>query len=528
MKKWTAVIILACAQFVMVLDSTVMNVSISKVVADLHTTVTALQAAITFYALTMAAFMLLGAKLGDKWGRRKAFIVGAIIYACGSLITGLSQNITQLFIGWSVIEGLGAVLVIPAIAALVADNYKGKDRVTAYAIIGGISGAAMAAGPLIGGFVTTYLSWRYVFFGEVVVMAIVLLFNSKITDLSKRVTAKIDIPSVILSAGGLVALVFGLLQSKTWGLIIPKGSMVVNGRSITPFGISMSIYFILIGLVTLYFFYARQQKLEAAKKNPLLKVSMLSIKHLRGGLATLFAQYLMIAAIFFVIPVYLQMTLGYDALQTGIKVFPLSISLILFSVIGTRLSKKQSPKKIIRIGQVILVFSTLLLLGSISADLKSRLFTAGMFFVGAALGLLASQIGNVNMSAVDASLTSEVGGAQGVFQNLGSSFGTAVVGSVMVIALTSSFVGNINSSSLPSNIKDYVQQHSTAGVAIVPASEVESYAVSQGASSQNAAEISAAYTSSQLQALRISLFALFAVALISIAASRNIPDEVTV
>jgi MFS family permease len=160
MKKWTAVIILACAQFVMVLDSTVMNVSISKVVADLHTTVTALQAAITFYALTMAAFMLLGAKLGDKWGRRKAFIVGAIIYACGSLITGLSQNITQLFIGWSVIEGLGAVLVIPAIAALVADNYKGKDRVTAYAIIGGISGAAMAAGPLIGGFVTTYLSWR--------------------------------------------------------------------------------------------------------------------------------------------------------------------------------------------------------------------------------------------------------------------------------------------------------------------------------------------------------------------------------
>jgi MFS family permease len=145
-RKWSVVIILGCAQFVMVLDGTVMNVSISTVVDDLSTTVSAMQAAITFYTLTMAAVMLLGAKLGDVWGRRRAFVIGSCVYALGSLITALSPTVQLLFLGWSIIEGLGAVLVIPAIAALIADNYEGRARITAYAIIGAVSGAAVAAG----------------------------------------------------------------------------------------------------------------------------------------------------------------------------------------------------------------------------------------------------------------------------------------------------------------------------------------------------------------------------------------------
>src|SRR6187399_865473 len=158
MKKWFVVLILGAAQFVMVLDSTVMNVSISAVVEDLDSSVTAMQSAITFYTLTMAATMLLGAKLGDIWGRRRALVIGSIVYAIGSLMTAFSPNMAVLFLGWSIIEGLGAVLVIPAIAALLADNYEGRDRITAFAVIGAVSGAAVAAGPLIGGFLTTYAS----------------------------------------------------------------------------------------------------------------------------------------------------------------------------------------------------------------------------------------------------------------------------------------------------------------------------------------------------------------------------------
>lgn len=526
MKKWTVAIILACAQFVMVLDSTVMNVSISTVVKDLNTTVTAMQACITFYALTMAALMLLGAKLGDVWGRKKAFIIGAIIYATGSLITGLSPNIGTLFLGWSVIEGVGAVLVIPAIAALIANNYKGKERVTAFAVIGAVSGAAMAAGPLIGGFVTTYLSWRYVFFGEVLIMAVILLFRNRIMDTAKPLKIKIDALSVMLSASGLILVVFGMLQSKVWGWVRPINSPVIAGHTIEPFGISLTAYLILIGIIILKMFYNRQQKLASAQKDVLLDVSMFSVKQLRSGLSVLLSQYTMIAGIFFIIPVYLQMTLGYDALKTGIKIFPLSIGLILASVIGTRLSATWSPKKIIRAGQYVLIISSFALLGSVNATLRGWLFGLAMFCAGAALGLLASQIGNVNMSSVDASRSSEVGGLQGVFQNLGSSLGTALIGSVLIGSLTTAVASNVQSSTLPQQTKNYISQKTEAGVSVLPVSEVEAYAVQSGLDYNDAQTVTQIYTDSQLDSLRVSLYALIFIAVVSLLFSRNIPDKI--
>src|SRR3954467_6333427 len=170
MRKWLPLIILAAAQFVMVLDSAVMNVSISQIVEDLDTTISGVQLAITMYTLVMAAFMLVGAKLGDIYGRDTIFAVGLAVYGLGSLLTSLSPNLATLLFGWSLVEGLGAVMVIPAIAALIAVNYEGRERACAYSMIGGVSGAAIAAGPLIGGFVTTYFSWRYVFAGEVVIV----------------------------------------------------------------------------------------------------------------------------------------------------------------------------------------------------------------------------------------------------------------------------------------------------------------------------------------------------------------------
>ncbi|MFI5270493.1 MAG: MFS transporter [Candidatus Saccharimonadales bacterium] len=526
MRKWTIVTILACAQFVMVLDSTVMNVSISTVVKDLNTTVSAMQAAITFYTLTMAAFMLLGAKLGDVFGRKKVFIIGAVIYALGSLITGLSQNFQTLFIGWSVIEGLGAVLVIPAIAALIANNYSGKDRVKAFALIGGVSGAAAAAGPLIGGYVTTYLSWRYVFYSEVLIMCVILMFHSKLTDTVKPLKIKIDIPSVLLSSTGLLLLVLGMLQSKTWGLITPRSMPEINGHAIAPFGISIVAYLILMGIVVLKLFFDRQEKLINSGKTPLLDISMLSIKQLKSGLSVLLSQYAMTGGVFFIIPVYLQMTLGYDALKTGLKILPLSVALILFSIIGTRLISIWSPRKIIRLGQVILIASSVLLLSSVSLTLRGFLFGAGMFFFGAALGLLASQIGNVNMSSVKKQQSSEVGGLQGVFQNLGSSLGTAVIGSVLIASLTTNFNSNVQASNLPSNVKSHIASTSKAGVAVAPVSEVTGYAESKGLPQSQANQLTQIYTDSQVASLKSAFYALIAVALISLFFSKNIPNEI--
>ena len=219
MRNRTTILILGTAQFVMVLDSTVMNVSISQVVKDLHTTVPSVQTAITLYTLTMAAFMLTGAKLGDIWGRRRAFAIGLVIYGLGSLTTALSPNITVLTIGWSGVEGLGAVLVIPAIASLTAANYKGQERALAYALLGGIAGAAAAAGPLIGGFVTTALSWRVVFAAETLCVVVILMFVRRIQDHPTVEHERLDGVGSALSAVGLGLVVFGILKISTLGLL---------------------------------------------------------------------------------------------------------------------------------------------------------------------------------------------------------------------------------------------------------------------------------------------------------------------
>ncbi|UAJ78938.1 MFS transporter [Leifsonia sp. ZF2019] len=517
-QRWGAVTVLGAAQFVMVLDSTVMNVSISTVVADLHTTIEAMQTTITFYTLTMAAFMLLGAKLGDIWGRRRALVIGSIVYAIGSGTTALSPNIGVLFVGWSVIEGLGAVLVIPAIAALIADNYSGHARVTAFAVIGAASGVAVAAGPLIGGFLTTYASWRYVFAGEVVVMAVVLLFNRFVRTAGATRPVRIDVLSVLLSAAGLVFIVWGLLQSKVWGWVLPTTDVSLLGLSPVPFIVAA-------GAVVLWLFFVRQRRLVATGRAPLVDTRILALRQLRAGVGSIGLQYTVTAGLFFVVPIYLQLTLGLDALSTGLRVFPLSVALVLFSIVGTVLARRVPTRRIVRIGQLALVVASLVLLGSVDPKLDTFVFGAGMFVAGAALGLLASQLGNATMSAVGPDELSEAGGVQGVFQNLGSSLGTALVGSVLIAALSTAFAGNVAASDLPQDVQTQVQEQTSQGVGVIPVSGVSAIAEKAGLSSSDSATLQSIYSESQLEALRLSFAALALISCAALFFSRHLPTR---
>lgn len=524
--KWVVIIILACAQFVMILDSTVMNVSISTVAKDLNTTISGMQAAITLYALTMAALMLTGGKLGDIWGRHNAFRIGSVVYGIGSLLTALAPSLPFLLFGWSLIEGLGAILVIPAIAALAAVNYKGKDRVVAFSILGAVTGLAAAVGPIIGGFVTTYMSWRYVFAAETVVMIGVLLFSGKIKDVQTSTKPRLDLPSVALSASGLSLIVLGVLQSKTWGWFHPITVPSIGSVEIAPFGISIVTYFIIIGMLVMRAFYKRQVALEAAKKDPLLNVSMLNISVLRNGLSVLLSQYFVIAALFFVIPVYLQTILGYDALQTGLKLVPLSIGLVLFSAIGSKMTAQHSARRIVRLGQSAMAIGTGIMLTAIDPQLDSIVFWVGMFVIGAGFGLLASQLGNINMSAVKQSQTAEVGGLQGTFQNLGTSFGTALVGSVFMLALTSGFAQAISASpDLPQSIKNQIVSNTQEGVAIISPSQAQELAQEKGATEAEADTIQDIYQDTQIESLREGLFLIFVLALFSLVLSRKLPSS---
>ncbi len=527
MKKWTVIIILAFAQFVMILDSTVMNVSISTVANDLGTSISGMQAAITFYALTMASLMLTGGKLGDIFGRHRAFKIGSVVYGAGSLITALSPSLTVLLIGWSLIEGLGAILVIPAIAALAAINYQDKSRVVAFSILGAVTGLAAAVGPIIGRFVTTYLSWRYVFAAETLVMIGVLLLSNKIHDTPVVKKPKLDYTSVILSASGLGLVVFGVLQSKTWGWLSPLSAPSIGSFEITPLGISLVAYLILAGGIIMNIFYRRQKLLEQESKNPLLKVSLLNIPILRSGLSVLLSQYFVIAALFFVVPVYLQTILGYDALKTGFKLIPLSLGLILFSILGSRMTSRYSTRRIVRIGQIALAVGASFMLASIDPQLRGIIFWVGMFIIGSGFGLLASQIGNVNMSAVPKTDTAEAGGLQGTFQNLGSSFRTALVGSVFMLTHTSGFIASINSNpGLTPNIKNQITANSTTGVAIISPARAEELVVENGGSEQDAQAVSTIYEDSQIQSLRNGLFLIVVIAVLSFLLSRSLPSKI--
>src|SRR4051794_17682463 len=277
----------------MVLDSSVMNVAISQIVEDLDTSIQGVQTAITLYTLVMAAFMLLGAKLGDIMGRNRAFAIGLMIYGVGSLTTALSPNLAVLLVGWSGIEGFGAVLVVPAIAALTAATYEGRDRALAYALLGGIAAVAIAAGPLIGGWVTTEFTWRYVFAGETVVVILILLLRRQLAQApAPDRRPQLDVMGVVLSSSGLGLVVFAILRSSVWGIVQPRTPPTIGGREITPLGFSPAPFVVLGGLAVLWGFVEWEQRRVRLGQDALLDTALLRIDQLRAGLSTLVGQQL--------------------------------------------------------------------------------------------------------------------------------------------------------------------------------------------------------------------------------------------
>jgi MFS family permease len=525
-KSRTIVLLLSTAQFIMVLDSTVMNVSISQVVKDLHTTVPNLQLAITAYTLVMAAFMLTGAKLGDIFGRRRAFAIGLGVYGVGSLITAISPNIGVLLIGWSGIEGLGAVLVIPAIAALTAASYEGRERALAFALLGGVAGAGAAVGPLIGGFVTSALSWRVVFAAESVTVAGLLLLMHRLPESPPTPGATLDRIGAALSALGMGLTVFGILKISSWGLLKPTGALTIGGTEITPFGLSIVPFLILAGLVVLGLFSRWELRVEGRGGQPLLRADLLKIPQMRAGASTVVSQYLILAGTFFVLPLYLQLVLGKDALQTGLKILPISVAMMLAALLGPRLATRTSPRRVVQVGMGFLVVSILGLMATISPDLASGAFAVSLAGFGAGIGLAISQLGNVVMSSVPEERSSEAGGIQGVSQNLGQSLGTALIGAVLLTGLTTGFHDRVLADdSIPPRVQQQLVSGTEKGVAMVSKSDAEAAAKDAGLGPREVDAVVASYSDAQIRALKQALFVAAAFVLIGFWFARHLPGE---
>ena len=518
---WLALVALATAQFLMVLDQSVMNVSISALVTDFHTTVTTIQAVITLYCLVMAMLILTGAKIGDMIGRRRAFVIGLIIYACGSALTAASQSVAVLALGWSLLEGIGAALVLPALAALIAGNFEGSRRKVAYAIIGGVAGAGIAIGPILGGWATTEVTWRIVFVGEVIIVAFILVMTPKVGDAPRPdPTPKLDVVGSVLSASGLGLFVYGVLQSSTWGWLKPKNS------PITIFGFSLTLFVIAAGGVLIWGFVAWQRHRESTNLDPLVHLSLARIPPVRSGLIGLFSQNLILMGIFFVVPLYLQLVLGLNALETGIKMLPVSITMFATSAIGSKLSNRFSVRAIVRTGLVVTITGALILLSTIKPTLFDAGFAIGMGVLGIGMGLMVSQLGNVVQSSVEESGRSEAGGLQYTGQQLGSSLGVALIGAIVLMGLTSTFISNVeHDPRISADVSAQVGVAAGSNTNFVSSSQIEAAAKTSGLDEASTAALVDDYESAQLRSLKAGLLAAALLALISLGFTRELPHD---
>ena len=460
---------LGSAQFLMALDSSVMNVSIRFVADSLHTTVTGIQTAITLYTLVMASLMITGGKVGQIVGRKRAFALGCVIYGCGSLTTALAPNLPVMLVGWSLLEGIGAALIMPAIVALIAGNFPPARRPAAYGLVAAAGAMAVAAGPLIGGAVTTFASWRYVFAGEVVIVVLILVIVRRVHDAPAGDRPHIDVPGVLLSIAGLASLVFGVLKSSEWGWVKPTPGQPAL------LGVSPVVWLLLAGGVVLYLFVLWEKHLDEAGRDPLVRLEILRVRRLRAGLIVFFFQYLVQAGAFFTIPLFLSIVLELSALGTGVRLVPLSVGLLLSAILVPRLLPGASPRRVVRIGLALVLAGLVVLIAGIDPSASAKVVQAPLLLMGIGIGALASQLGSITVSAVPDDRSEEVGGLQNTAMFLGSSLGTAVVGSILIAALTASLVSGVQSSTaIPQAVKQQTTVKLAAGAPFISDSQLES------------------------------------------------------
>jgi MFS family permease len=511
---------LASAQFLMTLDTSVMNVSIAQVAEDVGTTITGIQTAITLYTLVMATLMITGGKIGSLIGRRRAFSIGCVIYGLGSLTTSLAPNLAVLIIGWSFLEGIGAALIMPAIVALVASNFPPEGRPRAYGLVASAGAIAVAAGPLIGGIVTTAWTWRYVFAGEVVIVLGILALTRKMQDVPPEGRFRLDLIGVMLSAAGLGLAVFGVLRSSEWGWVLPKP----DGPS--WLGLSPTLWLIIGGLLVVRLFFAWEAHVVAAGREPLVRTTMLKNARLVGGLTMFFFQFMIQAGMFFVIPLFLSVALGLSAAATGARLMPLSITLLLAAAGIPKFRPHASPRVVVRWGWIGLLAGIVSLIGALEVGAGPEIVTVPLLLAGFGIGALASQLGAVTVSSVPDELSGEVGGLQNTMTNLGASLGTALAGSILIASLTSAFVLGIeDNSAVPPKISSNAEVQLAAGVPFVSDAQLEVALQDAGIADPAAQAIVDENEKARIQALRASLSVLAVAALVALFLTRMIPLE---
>jgi MFS family permease len=421
-------LLLAAAMFVLVVDTSLMNVSISAVVTDLGTTVSGVQSAIALEALVSAAFILISSKIGDLIGRRKAYVLGLIGYAIGALAMTLAQDLRAVIIFWSICGGLGASLLLPAMQSLIHGNFEGAAQKRVYALVGASAAIAAAVGPLLGGFITTFLSWRVGFLLELVIIAIVLSQIRLVKDVPYLGPRTIDVVGSFFSVIGMGGVVLGILVWQEGGEAVAV--------------------FIAAGAASLAALAWWLVKRKREGKPTLLDPDLFRAKMFRIGISGQTLQQISLGGMMIALPIFLQMVLEYNALESGLSLAPLSLSMFFVALLAGRRAGSRRPSSIIRAGFALLSIGVATLIVVVPRADSGLWLALPLLVAGCGLGLLVSQLNNYTLSPIDEERISEAAGVNSAGGSFGLSFGLAFAGGIMLATLAFTFTAMVEASTV--------------------------------------------------------------------------------
>ena len=419
-------LLLAMAMFVLVVDTSLMNVSISAVVADLDTTVSGVQAAIALEALISAAFILISSKVGDLIGRRRAYVLGLLAYAIGALAMTVAQDLLAIVLFWAIVGGLGASLLLPAMQSLIHGNFEGSAQKKTYALVGASAAIAAAVGPLLGGFVTTYLSWRVGFLVEVVIIAVVLSQIRLVNDVPYTGDRRVDLVGAALSVVGMGGVVLGILVWQEGGEYV--GALLAVGA---------------IALWALARWLVRRHR---DGKVTLLDPGLFRLPHFRIGITQQMLQQITLGGAMIALPIFLQIKLEYDALEAGLSLAPLSLTMFAIAMLAGRRARNRRPAALIRTGFALSTAGMALLIPIVPEATSGWYLTVPLMIAGAGLGLLVSQLNNFTLAPIEETRISEAAGVNSAAGSFGLSFGLAMAGGILLATLALSFTNLTESS----------------------------------------------------------------------------------
>src|SRR4051794_13653198 len=432
-------LLLAAAMFVLVVDTSLMNVSISSVVKDLDTTVSGVQSAVALEALVSAAFILISSKVGDLIGRKRAYVLGLLAYAVGALAMTLAQSLSAIMIFWAILGGLGASLLLPAMQSLIHGNFDGAARKKTYALVGAAAAIAAAVGPLLGGFVTTFLSWRVGFLLEVVVIAVVLANLKMVRDVPYTGPRHVDLVGAVLSVVGMGGVVLGILVWQEGGEAV--AALIAVGA---------------VGLAALAFWLVRRHR---QGRPTLLDPDLFRFPHFRVGVSQQMLQQITLGGVMIVLPIFLQMTLEYNAMQAGLSLAPLSLSMFAVAMLAGRKSGKRRSSTIVLLGFALTTVGILLIVPLVPRAEFGWLLAGPLLLAGSGLGLLVSQLNNYTLAPIEEERASEAAGVNSAAGSFGLSFGLAVAGGLMLAGLSASFTNMTDASTvIPPDQQEQISQ----------------------------------------------------------------------